>query len=257
MRTIQISLKSAPLQKLQHAGSPLAETGWKPVLRHEDAFTLIELLVTIGIIGVLSGLIYSGVTVSMQKAKGIQCVSKLHQLGGAMLLYANDNNGVLAVSMHGAGFTGLTKWTEATAPYLGIQLAPNPDDTPPSVSTADFERFYRCPTDPCKCNTNAFFWSYGLNAYFDLNLGVSDRLVLIPHPARTILLAELRNGTTADHFMPELFTSLTGAKTALAYNRHSGLSNYLFLDGHVESLTIDSVYSPSGTPNLFNPSLAQ
>ena len=217
-------------------------------------FTLIELSVTMGIIAVLSTLVFSAVSTSMQKAKTVQCISKMRQIGVALLLYTNENNGTLPPSSHSCGFSAQTKWTDASARYLGIQSP---------VVSADFERFYRCPLDPHKSNN---YWSYALNAFFELNPDNDDyqgspqtwhRLVCIEHPARTVLLAEIKGANNADHFMPETWGSMTSATNTLAYNRHIGLSNYLFLDGHIETLTVQSVYSPSGTPNLFNPSLAQ
>jgi prepilin-type N-terminal cleavage/methylation domain-containing protein/prepilin-type processing-associated H-X9-DG protein len=55
-------------------------------------FTLIELLVVIAIIGVLAGLLLSGVTAARASAQSTQCLSNLRQLGLAITQYRDINS---------------------------------------------------------------------------------------------------------------------------------------------------------------------
>jgi prepilin-type N-terminal cleavage/methylation domain-containing protein len=65
----------------------------EPLCRRSDtvAFTLIELLVVIAIIAILAGLLLPSLARAKEKAKQIQCVSQLRQVGLAMRAFANEH----------------------------------------------------------------------------------------------------------------------------------------------------------------------
>jgi prepilin-type N-terminal cleavage/methylation domain-containing protein/prepilin-type processing-associated H-X9-DG protein len=64
-------------------------------LRSTVAFTLIELLVVIGIIGVLASLLMPVFSRAKGKANDVKCISNLRQIGIALSIYADENQGRL------------------------------------------------------------------------------------------------------------------------------------------------------------------
>src|SRR5881628_2393195 len=56
-----------------------------------SAFSLVELVVTIAIIALLAALLLPAISRSKEKARQIQCVNNLHQLGVGLQSFVADN----------------------------------------------------------------------------------------------------------------------------------------------------------------------
>ncbi|MGP8234758.1 MAG: hypothetical protein ACLQVW_05045 [Limisphaerales bacterium] len=80
------------------------------------------------------------------------------------------------------------------------------------------------------------------------------KLSQIARPANTVFFTEVL--TAADHVMPEDWTSVADAEADLAWTRHLGKSNYLFVDSHVGLLSLISTFNPPQL-DLWDPALAQ
>lgn len=74
-------------------------------MRHR-AFTLVELLVVIGIIGLLIAILVPALNGARKRAADVKCRSNLRQIGQALLMYSNNNNGYIIPSYHMTGVTG-------------------------------------------------------------------------------------------------------------------------------------------------------
>jgi len=219
-------------------------------------FSMVELLVSMCILAVLAGFIATGFQGSTKKARGIQCVAKMRNLGQGIQLYTQDN-AEFPRSLHSAASAGKLPWAKAILPYLGFS------DTPSDLEWANiFEKIYRCPSDPKK---DVNICSYALNVHLELTPDGDDytgspatwrKPINLDQATRTILLAEPKPVYYADHIMCHQWSSATGASNAVDAKRHEGKANYLFADGHVEALLITSTFDPAKGINLWNPGLA-
>ena len=144
-------------------------------------FTLIELLVVMGIIGILAALLMSSLALAKAKAKRIQCINNVNQLGLAWQLYAFDSFDKLV--LNGSSVTG-----GSPTQKLWVQGAyySTPDKTngallfdPAYALFAPYLQshgIYHCPSDRPSLNTAEQTRSYGLNAWMGWSGGWDPRL---------------------------------------------------------------------------------
>lgn len=199
-------------------------------MKNDNGFTLVELLVVMTVMGCLASVALPSLKAGYDEAGRIKCASNMAQLGKGMLMYAAENEMCLPQTMHES-----ESWTNTLQPYVGKNLV------------------LTCPCDEVKGRER----TYVMNDYLSpepcgaeyLSALHLTRLVNVQKPSQTVFFAELSKtyGTRSvpDHLhlaeydggpIPEaVFKSYVGVE------RHGGKANYLFLDGHLESLSWEKV----------------
>jgi prepilin-type N-terminal cleavage/methylation domain-containing protein/prepilin-type processing-associated H-X9-DG protein len=213
-----------------------------------NGFTLVELLVVIAIIAILAAILFPVITAAKESAKRAKCSSNLRQIGSAVLLYLESNNGKFPPDSHNDNIHLIAKLQRYSSSKL----------------------LYRCPSDISK-NFDAPLpgyrttrkSSYGSNFYMtpyangeenDGTHGFTD-ISMFRRPSATIYIAEMKANSIADHFHPAYWTSGTRDPEydGISMTVHEGKANYLFLDGHVRLMKFEDTWKRDGSVNLYDP----
>lgn len=227
-------------------------------INRSHGFTLVEVLVVVAVIAVLAGVSIPSMRRTLRQADAMSCAAKLKSLGTATVLYTLENQDQLPRSFHSAGANRQPGWAASIAPYLGISSSQIQTNWP-----GVFNAHFRSPADTA---TDPFIYSYGLNVHFELNPDGDDyqgspatwrRLSQSPNPAGTVLMGQTHPIKYGDHLMCHQWSGVQAAKNALNHAIHDGKANYLFLDGHVETLRVEDTFDPARKINRWNPSLAR
>ena len=193
-------------------------------------FTLVEMLVVIAIIGVLAALLLPALERAKARAKRMECVSGLRQIGLASHVFANDHGGKLPTQVS-TNDGGSLEFVQAGYQIRGAFYFAYKDLLPLAGALAA-PTLFACPADLTRRPATNFsqFSNPNLSYYVGLAADANDPRQILAADRGLPTLAT--NGYSLQHLPAPAPLHWTGA--------HDGNGNILFADGHAE-LSFDAI----------------
>lgn len=196
-------------------------------MQARSGFTLIEVLVVLGILAVLFAILFPVFTRARASAVNASCVSQLSQLYKAAKMYSDDHDRSMVPArtrVVSTGTQGIT-WCVLLQPYMkSDQILVCPADDEPRATASSV----------CKPH------SYGINYLLSYNSawGAYPFVVTLSSVSRVSDIILFFDLDTRQDAMGASYQSHRVSRVAA---RHNERANFAYLDGHVKSLSPQSV----------------
>ncbi len=216
--------------------------------RSPEGFTLIELLVVVAIIAVLAALLMSAIGNVRAKANAATCVSNLRQIGVGAAMVEADHNGILPDRVETVTDG---RFPYSIAKYLypkGVPANGGVFRCPCSVTSGNINTTAKSSLGAPLYNNPENNWqSYGISMATTYS-GGNYRITQVKHPAERALAWEANqwNVTTQPGVIATVYAPRHHG-TPTTSNKNGEMGNFLFMDGHVESLVMPMSVSLSAS----------
>ncbi len=217
------------------------------MLRRHRGFTLIELLVVIAIIAILAAILFPVFAKVREKGRQTSCLSNLRQLGTALNQYTQDYDEKFPPAYWSGddtwAFNWGTNWCQLLYPYVRNNQIFACPTSPVKVGSAYSDLVAGLPPD------GVYYGNYIVNydgLCYGLNNGDARCLVSeIRYPAETFAILDgyVGGATWGDDTWAVLMNTLglDWDSGKAGCNRHNGMTNVTFVDGHAKPLPLKQV----------------
>ena len=195
-------------------------------------FTLIELLVVIAIIAILAAMLLPALGRARNKARQIECMNQLRQLGLGTIQYSQDYNGYIPGAVSGTP-GNYVFWHEL------LQRGGLPSK---NINHEGYWKPVPCYVHATMVNPKANI-TYGMNTIFGATNATYNilRYEHLKNPSRTCMYGDGYWKASGPWFT----SGITNAERPDPI--HEGRSNIAFADGHAEVLKLIGVYEWTDT----------
>jgi len=231
--------------------------------RSRKGFTLIELLVVIAIIAILAAILFPVFSKARTQAKIAGCVSNMHQLGLAMMMYANEYDNTLcpcaaswwrhtsSSTVEGSTIIGgetsawfagepaanqfAPMWCDLIFPYVkdyGVFGCPARPGSGINYTDIGF---------PAAVHEMAYGENFGMDhEHYDQGVAQHDQynLTMMPDPANGIMLGENDGYCTIDPIFILMEANIQNS------GLHGQSCNWVMCDGHVKPMRLGATLTP-------------